>query len=93
MQNLRPLKPAPQRPESGAQDSVSKQPSKAPAGSGEKKQSRHRHTDEEWEGQKELLAQLLYIHTLEDAAKIIKDTNGFEAEYLCSNSVMLPQEC
>ena len=81
MQNLPTLQPAPYRPGHANQYFVATQPSAAHDTQGEKKKKRHRHTDKEWEEQKELLAQLLYTHTVEDAARIIKETQGFEAGY------------
>jgi hypothetical protein len=81
MQNLRYLQPAPHRPEHGNQRSTITQPLEAQSNESGRKNYRHRHTDKEWEDQKGLLAQLLYTHTVKDAAKIIKETRGFEAGY------------
>jgi hypothetical protein len=89
MQNLRTLQPAPHGPGCANQRSTTNQPPEGQIGHDKKKINRHRHTDDEWEGQKELLAQLLYIHTVEEAAKIIKETRGFEAGYRYSKRLTL----
>lgn len=54
-------------------------PHEPPEPSVAQKQTRQRHADADWEQIREYLVELLYVYDLKDAAKIIKDTRGFDA--------------
>jgi protein-arginine kinase activator protein McsA len=79
MQNFRPLQPAPSRPVQSDQRSITREHAQGHVGQNDKRERRKRHTDKEWEDQKEYLTQLLYTKTIEEAAKVIEQTRGFKA--------------